>query len=163
MGDEQTIALCMIVKNEEKLLGKCLQSAKSLVDEIIVVDTGSTDRTMEIANEFGARVYQHAWQNSFSEARNHALNYVTSDWILQLDADEQLEQGDIPLVRNLIQSKHYHAIFVAIYNYLPRGRTKLYFPRIFRRGKAHYEGIVHNQVAFAGKPLQSAIRIYPYG
>ena len=163
MNNMQTISLCMIVKNEEKFLQKCIKSAQPLVDEIVIVDTGSTDKTMDIALEQGAKVYQHPWQNSFSKARNHALKYVTGDWVLQLDADEELEAQDIPLTRQLVQSFDYHAIYVAIYNYLPRGRSKLYFPRLFRRGKAHYEGIVHNQVVYEGKPLYSEIRIHHYG
>ena len=73
----------MIVKNEEKFLAQCLKSIKDAVDEIIIVDTGSTDRTVEIAQSFGAKVYHHPWR-SFSEARNHSLSYATCDWILKL-------------------------------------------------------------------------------
>src|SRR4030066_756382 len=97
-----TISACMIVKNEEKFLAQCLKSIKDAVDEIIIVDTGSTDNTVEIAQSFGAKVYHHPWRNSFSEARNHSLSYATCDWILQIDADEALEQSDIPLLHKLI-------------------------------------------------------------
>ena len=158
-----TLSACMIVKNEEKFLPQCLKSIKDVVDEIIIVDTGSTDRTVEIAQSFGAKVYHHPWKNSFSEARNHSLNYATCDWILQIDADEALEQGDISLLHKLIRSDSYNAIFVAIYSELPGGRSKHYYTRLFRRGKAHFEGIVHNQLIFEGKSLQSEIRFYHYG
>lgn len=84
------ISLCMIVKDEESVLARCLESARNAVDEIIIVDTGSTDRSMEIAREFGATVIEHAWTNDFAEARNVALEAATGDWILSLDADEVL-------------------------------------------------------------------------
>ncbi len=158
-----TLSACMIVKNEEKFLPQCLQSIKDAVDEIVIVDTGSTDKTVEIAQSFGARVYYHPWKNSFSEARNHSLNYATRDWILQIDADEALEQADISLLHKLITVDSYNAIFVAIYSDLPGGRSKHYYTRVFRRGKAHFEGIVHNQLIFEGKAFQSEIRFYHYG
>ncbi len=158
-----TLSACMIVKNEEKFLSQCMESIKDAVDEIIVVDTGSTDRTVEIAKSLGARVYHHPWKNSFSEARNHSLNYATCDWVLQIDADEALEQTDIPLLHKLINADSYNAIFVAIYSDLPGGRSKHYYTRVFRRGKARYEGIVHNQLVFEGKSNQSEITFYHYG
>ncbi|MCF6154452.1 MAG: tetratricopeptide repeat protein [Candidatus Brocadia sp.] len=158
-----TLSACMIVKNEEYFLPQCLKSIKDAVDEIIIVDTGSTDKTVDIAQSFGARVHHHPWKNNFSEARNHSLDYATGDWILQIDADEALEQADIPLLHKLITADSYNVIFVAIYSELPGGQAKHYFQRIFRRGKAHFEGIVHNQLIFEGKALQSKIRLYHYG
>ncbi|MBV9271488.1 MAG: glycosyltransferase family 2 protein, partial [Candidatus Eremiobacteraeota bacterium] len=80
----------MIVKNEERFLGKCLASAQGIVDEMIVVDTGSSDATIEIAKRFGARVEQREWRNDFAWARNEALKLATKRWILVLDADEEL-------------------------------------------------------------------------
>lgn len=85
-----TISLCMIVKNEELFLRQCLESVKTVVDEIVIVDTGSTDATREIALEFGARVFDFDWNESFSDARNAALEQATGDWILVMDADEVL-------------------------------------------------------------------------
>ena len=84
------INLVMIVKNEERSLKRCLQAARPLVDEMIVVDTGSTDRTVELAREAGARVYEFAWVQDFSAARNYALEQSDADWNLVLDADEYL-------------------------------------------------------------------------
>lgn len=158
-----SLSACMIVKNEEKFLAQCLKSIKDTVDEIIIVDTGSTDRTVEIAQSFGAKIYHHPWRNSFSEARNHSLSYATCDWILQLDADEALEQADIPLLHKLIQTDSYNAIYVAIYSELPGGQSKHYYSRIFRRGKAHFDGIVHNQLILKGNAMPSEIRLYHYG
>jgi glycosyltransferase involved in cell wall biosynthesis len=83
------LSCCMIVKNEAEQLSKCLNSIKNLVDEIVILDTGSTDKTIEIAQEWGAKVYTDSWDNNFAKARNQALQYVTGDWILVLDADER--------------------------------------------------------------------------
>ena len=82
------ISLCMIVKNEERFLAQCLDSVKDFVDEICIVDTGSTDRTIEIARSYGARIEEHAWRNDFGWARDRALAMATRRWIFQLDADE---------------------------------------------------------------------------
>src|SRR5262249_27219816 len=79
------VSLCMIVKHEERHLATCLQSVHDLVDEMILVDTGSTDRTKDIAREFGAKVIDFTWQDSFAAARNASLKHATSDWILWLD------------------------------------------------------------------------------
>lgn len=85
-----TISLCMIAKNEEKNLGGCLESVKGLVDEIIVVDTGSTDGTAEIARAYGAKVCPFKWINDFAAARNESLRHATGDYILWLDADDRI-------------------------------------------------------------------------
>lgn len=95
----------MIVKNEAEALPKCLASVQNLVDEMIVLDTGSTDDTVEIAEELGAIAHSFTWVNDFAAARNAALQHVTGDWILVLDADEQLAPDAIPAIKNAIQSE----------------------------------------------------------
>jgi glycosyltransferase involved in cell wall biosynthesis len=85
-----SISLAMIVKNEEKDLPACLESYKDLVDEMIIIDTGSMDRTVEIAKSFGARVEFFEWNDDFAVARNESLKYATCDWILRTDADETI-------------------------------------------------------------------------
>lgn len=97
----------MIVKNEAQALPKCLSSVKDIVDEIVVVDTGSIDRTPEIAQGFGAKVHYFAWCNDFSAARNAALKYVTGDWVLVLDADETLTPEIVPQMQNAIAQDEY--------------------------------------------------------
>ena len=97
-----TLSLCMIVKNEEKNIRRSLESIKPVVDEMIVVDTGSTDRTKDIAKELGAKVYDFQWKDSFSDARNFALSKATSDWILILDADEVISPLDHEALKQLI-------------------------------------------------------------
>lgn len=101
------LSLCMIVKNEAATLPKCLSSVKNIVDEIVVLDTGSSDHTPEIATAYGAKVHHFKWNNNFSTARNEALKYVTGDWILVLDADETLTPEIVPQIRSTIQSKEY--------------------------------------------------------
>jgi len=88
------ISLVLIVKNEEKDLPRCLESFKDIVKEIVVVDTGSTDRTVEIAKSYGARVEFFEWTNDFAEARNVSLGYASCEWILRTDADEYIEEPE---------------------------------------------------------------------
>ena len=98
-----SVSLCMIVKNEEANLADCLSSVKDLVSEIIIVDTGSTDRTVEIARAFGARVEHFTWINDFAAARNESIKYATCDWILWLDADDRVSpQAIVQLKRALV-------------------------------------------------------------
>jgi glycosyltransferase involved in cell wall biosynthesis len=96
------LSLCMIVKNEQAVLDRCLASARDAVDEIIVVDTGSTDDTIEIARDHGARVLHHDFTDlDFAAARNRSLNAATGDFALVLDADETLHPGSTGLIRLL--------------------------------------------------------------
>ena len=100
-GGHGTISLCMIVRNEEAHLMRCLSSVAPLVDEIVAVDTGSSDRTPLIAAAFGARVYTHSWTEDFAAARNVALAQARGEWILVLDADEVLSARDGEALRHL--------------------------------------------------------------
>src|SRR5690625_4398186 len=89
-----TISLCMIVKNEEEVLERCLRSVKDLVDEINIVDTGSTDNTVDIAKKLTDRVYHFKWTGKFKDARNESFKKATKDYILYLDADDVLLKED---------------------------------------------------------------------
>lgn len=100
----KTISACMIVKDEENALPGCFESIENVVDEVVVVDTESTDRTMEIAKEYGAAVYEHEWKGHFGEARNVSFDKATSDWILYIDADERLSEDLRVHLRELIQT-----------------------------------------------------------
>ncbi|MEB3102352.1 tetratricopeptide repeat-containing glycosyltransferase family 2 protein [Ferviditalea candida] len=99
---KKLLSLCMIVKNEEKVLGRCLKSVKTLVDEIIIVDTGSTDSTKEIAKSFTEHVYDFEWVNDFSAARNYSIQQATGKWILVLDADEYVSEEDFQALRDYL-------------------------------------------------------------
>jgi glycosyltransferase involved in cell wall biosynthesis len=95
------ISLCMIVRNESKHLGSCLFHNQPLVDEIILVDTGSSDRTKDVAFIYNARIFDFPWQNDFSAARNYSLSKASGRWILILDADELIATEDFTRLRNL--------------------------------------------------------------
>lgn len=100
----KSLSLVMITKNEESKLKRCLDSVKGIVDEIIVVDTGSTDTTKDIALTSGAKVYDYKWNNNFSDARNYAINKSSGDWNLILDADEFISDVNLNSVRKFINS-----------------------------------------------------------
>lgn len=95
------VSLCIIARNEEKNLPHCLGSAADLADDVVVVDTGSTDRTKEIAQGFGARVFDFPWQDSFALARNESLRHARGEWIFWLDADDRLDEDNRRLLRQL--------------------------------------------------------------
>ena len=97
-----TLSVCLIVKNEEAFLERCLSSIEGVADEIIVVDTGSSDRTEEIARGFTSLVYQFEWCDDFSKARNEAIKYATKDWVLFLDADETIASRDLASLKEAL-------------------------------------------------------------
>ncbi|HYD39787.1 MAG TPA: glycosyltransferase family 2 protein [Anaeromyxobacter sp.] len=101
------ISLCLIARNEEALLPACLASARDAVDEMVVVDTGSSDRTIEVARAAGARVLERPWDDDFAAPRNLAAAHATGDFVFQLDADEQLAPGGAAAVRRAVK----HAAF----------------------------------------------------
>ena len=162
-----TISACMIVKNEERFLPQCLNSIKNYVDEIIIVDTGSTDSTIDIAKRFTDKLYFHQWENSFSRARNQALQYATGDWIFTIDADEELMEGSGPYMRMAVRDAgDSDIIYVRIYSSYANGTKKSFHnsERLFRNnGVIHYEGSVHNQVVGGTGALNSSISIWHYG
>lgn len=96
------LSVCMIVKNEERHIVRCLESVQHIADEIIVVDTGSNDRTEDICRSFHAKVYHHKWEQDFSKARNAGLQHVKGEWILILDADEELDHDTGSLLPSLL-------------------------------------------------------------
>ena len=98
------VSLTMIVRNEEQNLPRCLESVRGLFDEIVVVDTGSTDRTKEIAAGFGARVFDFAWIDDFAAARNVALDHATGDYAFWLDADDVIEPPERDKLKSLLDT-----------------------------------------------------------
>ena len=111
------ISLCMIVRDEEEFLPGCLASVRELVEEIVLVDTGSTDATIEIARRFDARIYEHPWENDYSLHRNQSLEYAKCRWILVLDADERIAPGDIPAIRRLVEQGRFDGFLFTLRNY----------------------------------------------
>jgi len=102
LNPDQKLSLCMIVKNEEENLERCLKSVEGIVDEIVIVDTGSTDNTIEIAKKYGSKVFHYEWENNFGRARNQSIKLATGDWILVLDADEELDPNTKENIRTFL-------------------------------------------------------------
>jgi glycosyltransferase involved in cell wall biosynthesis len=110
----QTLSLCMITRNEESHLAKCLAGAHKMVDEIIIVDTGSEDRTIDVARAFGARVFEMQWRDDFARARNYSLAQASGEWILVLDADEVVARKDAEQIRTIIKKRSSGRVAYAI-------------------------------------------------
>ena len=110
--------MCLIVKNEERHLPRCLESVRGVADEIVVVDTGSTDRTLEIAREHGARVAHFEWRDDFSAAKNFSIEQATGDWILSIDADESIAARDHSRIRAIVDADAVDAVVVAHRHYV---------------------------------------------
>src|SRR5262249_6157648 len=97
------VSLSMIVKNEEPNLSACLQSVADLVDEIVILDTGSTDQTRDVATKLGAKVIRSTWPDSFAAARNESLQHSTADWIFWLDADDRVDEANRPKLAHVFE------------------------------------------------------------
>ncbi len=148
-----TLSLSMIVKNEEQHIAKCLMSVKPVVDEIIVVDTGSTDRTKEIALVFGAKVYDFEWAEDFSAARNYALEKASGQWILSLDADEVISPSDYASLSALIKKDHSRP---TAYSFI----TRNYSNEIVSQGWTPNDGRYPNEEAAAGWFPSEKVRLF---
>ncbi|MGK7876943.1 MAG: tetratricopeptide repeat protein [Xenococcaceae cyanobacterium] len=146
------ISLCMIVKNEEASLPRCLNSVKNVVDEMVVLDTGSTDRTVEIAQGLGAKVYHFQWCNDFAAARNEALKYVQGEWVLVLDADEVLTLEIVPQMQQAMEDKNNLVLNLMRQEVGANQSPYSLVSRLFRRHpevrfSRPYHGIVDDSVA----------------
>jgi len=156
-GPLMRLALTMIVRNEEAHLGTCLDSVKALVDEIVVVDTGSTDGTVAMARSLGVLVLERPWHDDFAWARNEALQAARSDWVLVMDADERFE-GRPSEVRKVLRKKGVVALEVPILSHLVGAEHMHSAIRLFRLAPGvHFERRLHEQV------LPSIARTFPGG
>jgi len=164
-----SVSACLMVKNEEELLPQCLDSIRDWVDEIIVVDTGSADRTVEIARSYGARIFHQAWEGNFSKHRNYSIEQATGDWIFIIDADECFYKEDVPQLRRLLDQPDYRIISINVYNVGGANQdTVTFLPsvRFFKREVGlKYEGIVHNLLNVPPEEavLRAGVRIKHYG
>jgi len=144
------LSLCMIVKNEEENIGECLKSAEGLADEIIVTDTGSTDKTVEIAQSYGAKIEHFAWTKDFAAARNYSISKATSRWIIWLDADDRLPKKTVEDIRELLKREVPDKVFyLVICNSIDEGKTGIRFSqiRVFpNTPKISFEGRIHEQI-----------------
>lgn len=150
-----TVSVCMIVRDEQDTLGRCLESIAGVGDEIIVVDTGSTDATKAVAESHGATVFDFAWVDDFAAARNHAFDKSSMDYQLWLDADDILLPADRAKLLNLkatldpavdAVSMLYHTAFDASGNPITTARRL----RLVRRGRFRWNGVVHEDLETTG-------------
>ena len=155
-----TIALCLIAKNESALIGACLSSVRGAVDQIVVVDTGSEDDTVDIARSHGAEVVQFAWCDDFSAARNAALPQVRCDWVLVLDCDERLATGAAASIRKAVELARAEAFLLPLTDSAEMEaspdevvsgakalREPIWLPRLFRYSSdLAWEGRVHEHL-----------------
>ena len=152
-----TITLCMIVKNEEKVLKRCLESIRDLMDEIVIVDTGSTDRTKEIAAKYTDQIYDFEWVNDFSAARNFAFSRATCDYIYSADADEVVDEENREKFRLLKETLLPEIEIVQMYygNQLSNGTVYNFDrelrPKLFKRQRS-FQWI---------EPVHETVRLLP--
>lgn len=149
------ISACYIAKNEAKNLAKSIKSLKNQVNEIVVVDTGSTDNTMNVARKLGAKVYSFPWQDDFSKARNFALSKAKGDWLILLDADEYFTAKTACNIRQVIrQAQQVDGLLVQLVNHdVDKAEVQNYFNalRIVRKQVGlHYEGMIHEELKLSG-------------
>lgn len=149
------ITACYIVKNEVENLAKSIKSLKNQVNEIVVVDTGSTDDTIAVARKLGAKVYSFPWQDDFSKARNSALSKAKGDWLILLDADEYFTAKTAGNIRQVIrQAQQVDGLLVQLVNYdVDKAEVQNYFNalRIVRKQTGlHYEGLIHEELKLSG-------------
>ncbi|HEX5308094.1 MAG TPA: glycosyltransferase family 2 protein [Solirubrobacteraceae bacterium] len=168
------LSLCMIVRDEQEMLPRCLGAVAGAVDEIVIVDTGSTDTTVEIARRFGARVIEREWTGSFAEARNVSFDAAEGDWLMYLDADEVLQREDAPLLRALTTRTWREAFYLSETNYtgeIEEGTAVTHNALRVFRNRHHYrfEGRLHEQIAhrlpghLPERLEATAVRVEHYG
>lgn len=148
LTERPSVSACMIVKNEEELLPDCLASIRDWVDELIVVDTGSSDRTVEIAASFGARIFHQPWEGDFSKHRNYSIEQATRDWVFIIDADERFVVADLDRLREALADDRHQVVGINVFNRYRKSdhpATMNNSVRFFRRSlHLRYCGIVHN-------------------
>lgn len=141
------LSVCLIVKNEERFLAQSLKSVRGLAAQLVVVDTGSTDRTVEIAREFGAEIHSFAWCDDFAAARNAALEHATGDWVLMLDADEELPPAQHARLRADMNNASAVAYRLPLINAGQESEGRSFVPRLFRNlPGAAFKGRIHEQI-----------------
>ena len=160
------ITACYIVKNEAENLVKSIKSLKKQVNEIVVVDTGSTDNTMTVARKLGAKVYSFPWQDDFSKARNFALSKAKGDWLVLLDADEYFTANTAGNIRQIIhQAQQADALLIQMVNYdadMAEIQDYFYQLRIVRNQRGlHYEGKIHEELKLSEGKSMKFLRVLP--
>jgi glycosyltransferase involved in cell wall biosynthesis len=151
MKDRNTLCLCMITKDEESFIERCIKSVEGLADEIVVTDTGSSDNTVQIAERLGAKIYHFPWDGSFANARNYALSKAQSDWLLLLDADEALDQSGFDIIREFLQTDEFDGAHLRVRNYTGTYSPENYsmhsaFRLLRNKPEYRFRGDIHEQI-----------------
>ncbi len=160
------ISVCIIAKNEEKNIKSCLEALKPYHFEIIIVDTGSTDRTKSIARRYTRHIYDYEWCNDFSAARNFSIEKASNDWILVVDCDEILQRFNQENVAAYMEEYPTRIGMITRMDEIPDPTGKITYEnsmieRLFHRDYYHYESIIHEQVMpLTNKPYESGIPIH---
>lgn len=174
MKEKFSLSICMIVKNEEKYIDNCLKSMTPLIEngiaEFVIVDTGSTDKTIEICRKYTDNIYYFEWQDNFSMARNYSISKAHGEYIFIQDADQCVDNNSINDLVNLFNSKDYRSyntIYIKLRNYLNKNLNEysdLQFPLIFKNDENFkYIGAVHNQPVFSEPIKFTDIQINHFG
>lgn len=148
------LTVCVLARDEEDLLPGCLDSVARAAFETVVIDTGSTDRTVEIARSKGARVYGHVWKDDFAAARNDALKRAHGDWVLMIDADERLDERDLGALRTVMESGEADYTSVSIESVIGSEILASRAVRLFRNYPSlSFVGRIHEQLGGSLRPL----------
>jgi glycosyltransferase involved in cell wall biosynthesis len=162
----------MIVKNEEDCIARCLNSVKDLVDEIIIVDTGSTDNTVNICQSFKTKIERFEWNGSFADARNYGIQKATGDWIIWLDADEELDEKNKYKLHEGNHFNDYDVINIHLINYYGdqvdmNNSTDIAHTRLFRNNGMHFINKMHECLDYDHIPKEKIgflnLKVHHYG
>lgn len=146
------ISACIITKNEEKNIEKCITSLIPISEEIVVVDTGSVDNTVSICNKLGANVFHYNWNNDFSAAKNYALSKAVGDWIIFLDADEYIDEISVDKIKKLINTSKLNEFNVVAFKMINLDKEtnkiidEVFKIRMFKNKEISYEGAIHEHL-----------------
>ena len=155
IGSGSRVSVCLIAKDEETQIGACLDSVSEFAYEVILVDTGSTDRTVAIAEAKGARVIHHPWRDDFSDARNVSLEHATGDWVFIIDADERINSEDIGILQNELKQPGILNYRLPIRNHGAKEYGHGYVPRLYRNAPGLcYIGRIHEQIYYTTEMLR---------
>lgn len=140
------ISVCMIVKDEEKYIEKCLKALYKKFDEIVVVDTGSLDNTKKLVAKYTNKLFDYKWENNFSKARNFAAEKATNDWILVIDADEFLEKFDINKLITQLKKERTSVFTIKQINFFDDKKSTEKVNRLYNKRESKFIGLVHEQL-----------------
>ena len=170
IGDSMKLSLCMIVRDEEAVLARCLQGVAPYVDEVVIADTGSTDRTAEIAKSFGCKLFSFAWRDDFSAARNFCFDNAQGDYLLWLDADDYISEENgvrlLALKKQIAEEAPDTVMCPYAVSFSDDGRPAQSFLReriLKNRPESRFRGRVHECAAPWGKIINSDFTVFHLG